>query len=82
MTPAPRLRSVKRAEYKPVLSDVERRAYAAAHRIMCEQTIDVTLACAGSRRSRQADAIASIIIESLGGERVTWEMKALEEGNK
>jgi hypothetical protein len=56
-----------RSEYKPVLSRVERMAYAAAHRIMQEQTQTVELACAGARRSAQADAIAKIIIESLQG---------------
>lgn len=69
MIPSPntgtRLRAVKRPAYQPVLSAIERAAYAAAHRIVCEQTVPPQLACAGARRSAQADAIARIIVDSM-----------------
>lgn len=73
MIPSPgtgsRLRAVrsKREPYAPVLSAVERAAYAAAHRIMTQQTVAAELACAGSRRSAQVDAIAAIIVREMEG---------------
>lgn len=60
-----RLKAVKRPAYQPVLSEAERAAYHAAHRILTEQSHDPELACAGARRSAQMDAIAKIILESM-----------------
>jgi hypothetical protein len=54
---------VEKRPYRPILSDVERRAYVAAHRLMTESTVSETLACPGGRRSAQVDAIAQIIRE-------------------
>lgn len=53
-----------RDRYKPVLSERERIAYAAAHRIMTEQAPCAHLATPGGRRSAQLDHIAKIIMES------------------
>lgn len=69
MTPAPKL--LKRARekaYKPILSRLERRAYAAAHRIMTADLMSHGLAAPGGIRSRTVDRIAQIIKESIGGQ--------------
>lgn len=54
-----------RPSYVPELSERERAAYAAAHRIMTEQAPIAELACPGARRSKTLDHIARIIIEAV-----------------
>jgi hypothetical protein len=57
---------LSRPHYKPILSRLERAAYAAAHKILSVETHHPELACAGERRSRQVDDIARIIMEAMG----------------
>ncbi len=58
-------RIIKKREYVPILTEQERAAYHAAHRVLTEQSHDPELACPGARRSRQLDEIARIIMESM-----------------
>lgn len=55
----------KRRPYVPILSAVERQAYAAAHRILTVDTENMRLLCPGARRSATVDAIAKIIMEQF-----------------
>ena len=61
----PKLVEPKRAPYKPILSERERRAYQTAHRLMTETTDSPELATPGARRSAQMDRIAGIILETM-----------------
>ena len=52
--------------YVPVLSAVERMAYAAAHRILTvEDSSAARLGAPGARRSARVDAIAKIIVDQF-----------------
>ena len=53
------------AQYRPILSERERRAYAAAYRIMTEQAPCAHLGTPGAKRSGQLDHIAKIIVEAM-----------------
>ncbi len=67
MTPAPKLVTQRRQQYTPTLSESERRAYAAAYKIL--QLVDwgeVDLACPGAIRSRRIDRIAQAIMAETG----------------
>ncbi len=70
--PEPKLAVVTKTpfKYKPVLSDTERRAYAAAHRILREVTHhgELDLACRGAQRTRMVDKIAAILREEFNDE--------------
>jgi len=50
--------------YRPILSERERSAYHAAHRIMTEGPPGAELACPGARRSAMLEHIAKIILEA------------------
>jgi len=54
--------------YQPVLSDVERRAYQAAHRLLSENTNAPEKACPGARRTHAIDTIARVIINSFSAQ--------------
>lgn len=53
-----------RRSYVPILSEVERRAYCAAHRILTEGIRDEH-PCPGGHRSAVVDHIARIIIKEF-----------------
>ncbi len=55
----------KRIPYVAVLSELERRAYHVAHRIMTERAYTDRLATPGGRRTATVDAIAQIIMEEF-----------------
>lgn len=68
MIPAPKLLAPVPAKppYKPVLSVIERRAYAAAHRLLqLSVSGETQLACPGGRRSAMVDRIAAVIISEF-----------------
>lgn len=65
MKSRPALKVITRTGYVPALSDLERRAYLAAHRIVTTDFSTRELACPGGRRSRQVDRIAEILMESF-----------------
>lgn len=54
-----------RKAYKPMLSQLERKAYHAAYRLLTEPSDPTTLATPGGRRSRQLDRMAKIIVEEI-----------------
>ena len=58
--------AVKRREYVPVLSELERRAYQCAHRLLTVDTENCRLLCPGARRSAKVDEMAKIIMETFG----------------
>lgn len=52
--------------YKPVLSLIERRAYAAAHRLLqLSASGEKELACPGARRTAMVDRVAAVLIEEF-----------------
>lgn len=53
----------RRAPYVPILSDLERRAYHAAHRILTERPYISRLAAPGGQRSAAVDGLAEIIMQ-------------------
>ena len=56
-----------RDPYVPVLSDAERRAYAAAHAILAISDYgEWELVCPGGIRSRRVDRVARVIMEQFG----------------
>lgn len=63
----PKPQIISRREYTPILSAVERCAYAAAHRLCAEDLDNRELICPGGQRSARVDAIARIIMESFEG---------------
>lgn len=61
ITPVP-----SRKPYKPVLSANERRAYAAAHRLLqLSASGERELACPGARRSAMVDRIAAVVMDEF-----------------
>jgi hypothetical protein len=52
--------------YQPALTEAERRAYQAAHRIVAADLRFDRLASPGARRSRAVDAVAKMIVEAMG----------------
>jgi hypothetical protein len=56
----------KAARLKQVLSNTERSAYAAAHRILTEQTHNPDRAFESARRISAVDRIAEIIMQEFG----------------
>lgn len=60
-----------RRPYVPILSETERLAYAAAHRILTERPYIDRLATPGGRRSAMVDAIANVIMETFDKEYET-----------
>jgi hypothetical protein len=68
LIPSPKLLAPIPAKkpYKPVLSVIERRAYAAAHRLLqLSASGERELACPGARRAAMVDRIASVLIEEF-----------------
>lgn len=53
----------KKKKYTPVLSDLERRAYHAAHRILSERAYSARMATPGGQRTAIVDGLAKIIME-------------------
>lgn len=53
--------------YTPILSQLERRAYEAAHRIATEAKPHTPLALPDARRVSYIDAIAKIIMDTMDG---------------
>jgi len=62
----PSLRVLTRTAYAPVLSELERFAYQAAHRIVSLDLQQRQLPCPGGKRSRAVDLIAAEICETFG----------------
>ena len=59
----------RRPLYNPVLSELERRAYQAAHLIASANFEGRILACPGGQRTRKVDTIAGLIIQTFGKKR-------------
>jgi hypothetical protein len=76
---APKPHLITRREYKPILSDIERRAYAAAHRLCTENLDNNELVCPGGRRTARLDAIARVIMECYGESTSAAEGRASNE---
>lgn len=66
LLPVPALAKKEAFVYQPILPAAERKAYAAAHRIMSlVEDGEIQLACRGGRRTRWVDRIAKIIAEEF-----------------
>lgn len=64
--PQPKLEVVTTGRfYRPVLSELERRAYQAAHLIASADFQAQLLACPGGQRTRKIDTIARLIIQTF-----------------
>lgn len=63
LNPKPKL--VPKLQYIPILSETERLAYAAAHRILSERAYSSRLAAPGGQRTAIVDSIAKVIVETF-----------------
>ena len=65
--PLPKPKLIGKREYVPILSETERLAYVAAHRILTERPYTDRLAAPGGRRTAVVDSIANVLVQVFGG---------------